>query len=109
MKTPVVVRSDGSVEEKGEKEYRALVLSGKVLAMVSEFWKREYRPPTIRDLCVMSGVNSTSHMRWILEKLAEGGHLVMVEVPGATTVKSYKYYYPLWIKDAIDAGKPSDQ
>ena len=104
VKTPVVVRSDGTEERMSEKEYQALKLRGRVLAGIIRFWKSEYRQPTIREICDMTGINSTSHIRYCLEKLAEGGHLIRVEREGSTSLKTHDYYYPIWVKDAIDAG-----
>lgn len=80
-------------------------LYDKVLRMVNNFWLTEYRSPTIREICGETGARSTSHIRLILEVLAERGYLVKGKVAGEKPGKFHKYYYPLWVKDAIDSSK----
>lgn len=105
VNTPMIVRNDDIEVCMNEKESQAVILRGRVLAGIIKFWKVEYRQPTIREIGEMTGINSTSHIRYCLEKLAESGHLIRVEREGRTSLKTQDHYYPVWIKDVIDGAE----
>ena len=63
-----------------------------VLAAVDDHWRTEYRPPTIREIMNMVGVNSSSVVAKVLRELASTDQLHMSGQDGDA-----RRAVPLWI------------
>ena len=63
-----------------------------ILNCIIQFMEEHNYSPTIRELCDMSGLKSTSTVYMHLQKLKSDGLISMVEYePRTITVKGYKY------------------
>lgn len=86
-------------------EYKQRVLHRRKLLLdgINKYWAQNYHPPTIRDLGAAIGGASTSQIAYMLERLVAEGALLQGVTMGAKSGRPRKYYYPVWIRDAIDA------
>lgn len=60
-----------------------------VKSFVDEYWKQKFRSPTLREIMVAVGINSSSHVYYILRKL-----FYVEDVVARGIV-------PNWVKNAI--------
>lgn len=66
-----------------------------VIAAIDKYWREHYCSPSIRDVMQMTGVKSTSHMLYILDKLGGQGKILQPK-RGVT---------PVWVAEAIERVK----
>jgi len=80
-----------------KKQERAESRREELLELIDGMWKREARSPTMRELCWTMGTRSTSHISWMLKRLAEEGRLK--RFTGGRV-----RYVPYWVIDLIIEG-----
>lgn len=68
-----------------------------LLELIDGMWAREARSPTTRELCWYMGTKSTSHISWMLKRLADEGRLKRF---AGGRVR----YVPYWVIELITEG-----
>ncbi len=53
--------------------------SVRVSAAIRRYWHENGFPPTLRDICKLAGIRSTSHVAYVLKKLQHGGLISRTE------------------------------
>ena len=73
-----------------------------VISFVDDFWKRNYRSPSIREVMAAAGISSSSVAHYVVRKLAKrGGYTI--------TNNSYRAIVPPWVKTAIEQARDPDR
>jgi len=71
----------------------------RVFQAIENYWKQYHCPPSIRAICSMTKINSTSYVRSVLARLEEDGLIL------ARKERLCGQIVPVWVKDAIDRAK----
>jgi repressor LexA len=84
-----------------------------VLEAIEDYVREHDRPPTVRELCHVTGIRSTSHMAYVLDALEEHGYIIcehgmargihLTRAPGVPIQGTLAAGEPL---DLFDAGPP---
>ena len=69
----------------------------RILDFINQYWKENYRSPTIREIRDSAGISSTSLVSFHLDKLRFGGQIIWND-----TYAISRAIVPNWVKDAID-------
>lgn len=88
------MRKPKEINLKNEKGERTRMMA---LRIIDEFWMENYRQPTIREVRALGGFSSTSHVKYLLERLAKDGYLLRSEALGEISGRPVRHYVPKWV------------